>query len=149
MQNARGFTMPELVAVMIIAGILAVFATSVFDRNAFDTASFADEVRAQLTYARKAAVAARRPVQVTVMSNTVSLTICSQFDPCGAQIALASPQGEASFVRTAPDNVTISPDASFSFNAEGGASAQVALQISGDGIRNVVVHAETGYVDVE
>ena len=56
--RARGFTLTELVAVMLIVAILAVTATSVFDRRTFDTAAFADQTFAQLAYAQKVAVAA-------------------------------------------------------------------------------------------
>src|ERR1051325_9955736 len=75
--RARGFTLTELVAVMLIVAILAVTATSVFDRRTFDTAAFADQTFAQLAYAQKVAVAARRNVTVSVSGNTISLAMCT------------------------------------------------------------------------
>ena len=146
MHHKRGFTMMELVAAMAIAAILAVFAMSVFDRRSFHAAGFADEVRAQLAYGQKVAVAARRTVTATIAGNTVGLTMCTDF-ACTGNVAVASPQGESSFTRTAPSNVTISPDTTFVFNAQGAPSTGAALTVSGGGTnRTITVEAGTGYV---
>ena len=138
--------MAELVAVLVIAAILAVATTSAFDRRGFDTAGFADEVRAQLAYGQKAAVAARRTVTATIAGNTVNLTMCTDF-ACTGNVAVASPQGESSFTRTAPSNVTIGPDTTFVFNAQGAPSTGSALTVSG-GVtsRIITIEAGTGYV---
>ena len=97
----RGFTMTELVAVLIIVAILAVSAASVIGRRGFDTASFADQARVQIAYAQKVAVAARRSVTVTVAANAISLTMCADAT-CATTVPVPSPQGEPTFVRTAP-----------------------------------------------
>ena len=146
MRSQHGFTLAELVAVMLIAAILAVFGTSMFDRRSFDATGFADEVRAQLAYGQKIAVAARRTVTATIAGNTVSLTMCADF-ACTGNVAVASPQGESSFTRIAPSNVTISPDTTFVFNAQGAPSTGGALTVSGGGTNRVItVEAGTGYV---
>jgi hypothetical protein len=132
---------------MIIMGILAVSATSCFHRTPFDAAGFANEVRAQLAYGQKIAVASRRAVTATVAGNTVALTICTTFPACGATIPVASPQGESSFTRSAPANVMIGPDIVFTFNPQGAPSTGVALTVSGGGTnRSLTVEAGTGYV---
>ena len=146
MHSERGFTMMELVAVMIIMGILAVSAASFFNRKEFDAAGFANEVRAQLAYGQKVAVAARRTVTATVAGNTVGLTMCTDF-ACTGNVAVASPQGESSFTRTAPPNVTISPDTTFVFNAQGAPSTGSALTVNGGGTSRIItIEAGTGYV---
>ncbi len=146
MRRENGFTLPELVAVMLIAAILAIGATSLFDRKAFDAAGFADEVRAQLAYGQKVAVAARRSVTATVAGNTVALTMCADA-ACGTTVALASPQGESTYSRSAPAGVSVGPDATFSFDALGAPGAGAALTVSGGGTSRVItVEAGTGYV---
>src|SRR5690606_30620935 len=65
-RSERGFTIMELVAVMVIVAILAVSAVSYMERRSFDAAGFADELRAQLAYGQKIAVASRRAVTATV-----------------------------------------------------------------------------------
>lgn len=145
MRTARGFTLTELVAVMLIVAILAVVATSVFDRREFDAAGYADDVRAQLAYAQKVAVAARRNVTVSVTGNTVAVQMCADL-ACTTMVDVASPQGEAPFVRAAPSNVTIGPDTVLTFNAQGAPSASASLVVNGGVIHIVTVEAGTGYV---
>lgn len=143
----RGFTLTELVAVMLIAAILAVSASSVFGRRGFDAAAYGDQVRAQLAYAQKVAVAARRSVTVTIAGNAVALTMCADAG-CASTVPVPSPQGEASFVRAAPAGVTVGPNSTFTFNALGDTSlgANLVVAITGDAVRNLTVEAATGYV---
>jgi prepilin-type N-terminal cleavage/methylation domain-containing protein len=146
--RARGFTMTELVAVMLIVAILAVTATSVFDRRTFDTAAFADQAFAQLAYAQKVAIAARRTTTVSVSGNTISLAMCIDA-ACTSSVPVPSPQGEASFSRTAPAGVTVaSTNATFGFTALGGLNvgSNVTLTVTGDFVRNLTVESVTGYV---
>jgi prepilin-type N-terminal cleavage/methylation domain-containing protein len=144
----RGFTLTELVAVLVIVAVLAVSATSMFSRRGFDTASFADQARIQLAYAQKVAVAARRTVTVTVAGNTISLAMCAD-GACGSTVPVPSPQGEPTFVRTAPSGVTIGPDTAFTFRPLGDTSlaSNLVLTVSGDGTRTITIQATTGYVN--
>ena len=71
--TSRGFTLAELVMVLVIVSVLAVAAMpAMFGRLTFDTRRFADQVRAAMQYAQKVAVAQRRNVCVTVTANSLS-----------------------------------------------------------------------------
>ncbi|MGB6054110.1 MAG: type II secretion system protein, partial [Burkholderiaceae bacterium] len=77
MKNS-GFTLVELIAVMIIIAVLAVAAIPrFFERQAFDARGFGDATLAMLRYAQKAAIAERRRVCVDFTASTVSLRVAS------------------------------------------------------------------------
>ncbi len=70
----HGFTLIELIMVMVIVGILAVFvAPRFFDANVFKSRGFADQVQATLRYAQKEAIAQHRNVCVAMTASAVTL----------------------------------------------------------------------------
>ncbi|MBI5921059.1 MAG: type II secretion system protein [Betaproteobacteria bacterium] len=71
----HGFTLVELVVVMIVIAILAVAVVPRFSLlSGFDEVGYRDKVKATLEFARKAAVAQRRYVCVTKNGNGLVLT---------------------------------------------------------------------------
>jgi MSHA pilin protein MshC len=148
--NQRGFTLVELIMVMIIVGILAaVAAPRFFNTNVFQSRGFADQVQATLRYAQKEAIAQHRNVCVAMTASKISLTIANASGaaiPCGP--TLAFPAGGNSI--TAPSGVTLSssplpPPVSFNFDALGTTPVAQTITVSG-ATNNIVVEAETGYV---
>ena len=150
-QSAQsGFTLAELIAVILIVGILSVSATAFFGRGSFDTAGYADLAQAQVTYARKVAIAQRRTTTVTIGANTISLTVCTDA-ACTSSVAVPSPSGSGGFTSTAPSGVTISTSPntpSFTYDALGRPSfaGNVVVTISGSGSYPFTIEQETGYV---
>lgn len=65
MRRSRGFTLVELVTIMIIVGILAVFAIPRMDTAGYHAAQFHDQTVAALRFAQKTAVSHRRLVCVS------------------------------------------------------------------------------------
>ena len=147
--SQAGFTVLELVVVMVVIGILAVVVLprlTLFD--GFDQLGYRDRVRATLEYARKSAVAQRRKVQVTLAANSVTVLIASDV-PEGAagntfDRNLVLP-GSNSNSFTAPAGVTLSPAAVLVFDDWGQPSAGGSFSITGSG-EPIVVEAVTGYV---
>lgn len=91
-----GFTMVELIIVMILMGILAAIgAARFFNRSGFDTASYAEQVRAMARYAQKLAIAQNRNVFVTGSLNGVALCYANSL-PCPASQMVSAPGGSNS-----------------------------------------------------
>lgn len=92
--RARGFTLIELVAVLVLAGILAAFAGArFFQREAYDARSFGDQTMNILRYGQKLAVAQNRPVFVRL--DGASVALC--FDAaCTAANRVVPPAGSNS-----------------------------------------------------
>jgi MSHA pilin protein MshC len=143
----RGFTIVELVVIIVIIGLLAAIIGPRFvGRDAFASRGFYDEAQSVVRYAQKTAIAWRRPVFVCITATVVSAGTVSG---CGTLVV--HPLTGNPLTTTAPSGVTLTP-ASFSFDGGGRPSpnAQVTIAlastIAGDPARQIVVEAETGYV---
>ncbi len=151
--NEHGFTLVELVAVIVIVGIISVAAIPrFFSSNTFNSRGFYDQAISALRYAQKAAIAQHRYVCVTFASNSITL----MYDPTSPSTShttasctqnLASPAGAASYVVTAPSGVTLSGGTAFYFDALGNPSSSSAQSITVSGYSTAItVEAVTGYV---
>lgn len=154
--RARGFTMVELVVVILILGLLAALIGPRFvGRDAFASRGFYDEAQSVVRYAQKTAIAWRKPVYVCVIATAVSAG--SLNNSCASSL-LVHPATGATLTTTAPAGVTLSPTGNFGFDGRGrlldaaGVPSATAITIAitstiaGDTARQIVVEAETGYV---
>jgi MSHA pilin protein MshC len=153
-KNQHGFTMVELITVMVIVGVLAaVAAPRFFDRGTFDSRGFHDQVISTLRYAQKAAIAQRRLVCVSFPSSTrIAINTAANFADLACNTDLQSPSGtyptgQTTYTVDAPSGVTMSGYANFNFNALGRPSFGVAQSIAVSGYATpIAVEVETGYV---
>lgn len=138
---AAGFTLTELVVVIVIASVLAAFAAARISTRGFDTEGFANRATAMVRYAQKIAISQRRTVFVVIAGN--NLKLCYTDSVCGTPVH--EPPGTNAFSYDAPSGVALS-GTTFSFNALGKPSAGGAITVTGDVVRTITVEAETGYV---
>lgn len=162
----RGFTLVELVMVLVILGVLAVFALPRM-LGSSDTAArgLHDSTLSYLRYAHKTAIAQRRTVCVSFTNTTVSLRIANAApsyncaSPSGVVLngadgnASVSVSGATYTAATVNGVVCLATPAAFSFDGLGQPvnSGGVALGTAqcmkvGNAANAITVEAATGYV---
>jgi MSHA pilin protein MshC len=152
-RGERGFTLVELVMVMVLVGVLAVYAVPrMLNTGDFYARGFHDQSLGYLRFAQKTAIAQRRTVCVSLSASAISLRIASVAGSNSCTANLAGPGGEAGL--TARSGVALSSaPVSFNFDALGqpvnaatgaAAPAQV-LQVVGV-TPSITIEAGTGYV---
>ncbi|WP_101481745.1 Tfp pilus assembly protein FimT/FimU [Janthinobacterium sp. 61] len=174
-RQQRGFTLVELIAVLVVGGILAAVAMPrFFQQDSFDARSFADQNVSMLRYAQKLAIAQNRPVFVLLNGSRIALCFSAACEAAnrvlppaggnsGRKATLAACANATAWLcEGAPDKISYSVPqeaVTFYFNALGrpyestdtepvsSFPARVSIGISGGGIpRTIVVEGETGYV---
>ena len=152
--TSTGFTMIELIMVMVLAGILAVAVAPRFaNKSAFDERGFFDQTITMVRYAQKVAIAQRREVFVNTTTNTICLTYVADLTcaTAGAANQVINPADQAWFKRdaTGPKQAggAFAAATSFSFSALGRPSAASVISVVSTGpSQTITVEAETGYV---
>lgn len=131
-QKQCGFTLVEMITIIVILGIIAAVAVPRFaDNNTFQNRAAADQVAAALRYAQKVAIASHSDVTVNISAGTP--------ENCGSAVA-------AGVVTCVVNNNVIITDTTsvvFDFMGRRVPNAQTTTTVGGT---TITIEAETGYV---
>jgi len=154
LSHSRGFTIVELITIMIILGILAAVAIPRMNSaTSFRSLEFRDKVIAVLRYAHKTATSHRRLVCVTLTATTVTLDIDNSANKdTVCDVGLLIPGSSVASFSTTQDGFSSSPNpAQLFFQPNGRVTSDATgttdtnFDNSVDGSR-VVVWGATGYI---
>ena len=151
-RQVQGFTIVELVAVMVITGIIAAVAAPRFiGVDAFNARGSYSTLVSALRYAQKTAIAQRRNIYVNV--NTSTRVICLGYTSNCSSVVI-DPATQAAYSKTLSSNVTVAASTTpIGFDGLGrpvpNATATFTIQnavVPSESTRVITVEAETGYV---
>ncbi|MFI3199253.1 MAG: prepilin-type N-terminal cleavage/methylation domain-containing protein [Methylococcaceae bacterium] len=150
----KGFTLVELVMVIVLLGILSATALpKFFAVSSYQKQLFFDDTLSAVRYAQKLAVATGCNVQVSIDNNRYTLSrpantdrsLCTSTAPTDFSLPVRHPgTGEAAYTHVENGVSLTANPSNFYFNALGQASTEVTLTVAGDKIITVV--AATGFV---
>lgn len=146
LHRPRGFTLIELIMVMVITATLAVVALPKFSAvNGWQVRAFADDVQSQTQSARRMALAQRRPIVATITPTGVSFAYVA-----GGSIATMNCPATASpcIGESATRSVTFNASNSGGSSTSTGSALTLTFTQDGSTTRVLQIEPETGLIRV-
>ena len=154
-RRARGFTLPELIVVILLTSVLAAVALpKMTGATSFRDDAWRDQVVAALHHAHKTAIGHRRLVCASVTGGAVTLSIASANPASACNVALAGVDGNAAAAlnggsatttQTPAGTLYFQPSGRVTTSGAGTAATTTTIRINGQ--TNIVLVGETGHVE--
>lgn len=133
-KTSLGFTLTELIAVLVILGIVATALISRVDQSTFKLQTSRDDIVAGLFYAQQVAIARSDGDSIAFISTANSIDVQENGN---------SLTGGAAYPLTLPTGITMTP-ATLTYDKLGRTTATI-LTISGDGQSVTINVSDSGY----
>lgn len=153
-RHQHGFTMVELITVMVLIGVLAAIAIpKLMGDNITEAAVYGDRVASALRTAQKAAVAKRRTVCLDTAAGTLSVRTAVGPGPCTAGLGadatgLFANDNAAIGMNGAPAELRFQPDGSVTdINGVQVGEIRIGITLGGNPQRTIRIDGGTGHVD--
>lgn len=151
MPRSPGFTLTELVVIIVVIAVLAAIAVPRWiGKSGFEDRGLRDETAAALRYAQKSAIAARRLVCLNFTTSGLTASVATSFAAtnCSGGTSLARPGGGTLNVAgTGGARYSTQPGATLTFSPLGRPSLGTTIAIQNlPPALNITVEPETGYV---
>lgn len=153
-RHRRGFTLVELVIVIVLLGILAFVALPKLNSDTFREAAVRDQAATVLRYAQKVAVSHRRRVCASVSAAAIELRIAPSFGSTDCSASLRGPDGRTPALSIAAGHdFGFAPAATLHFQPAGTVSSDAAgstpadFSVSVGSLSAIVVNGASGQVE--
>lgn len=141
-RHNQGFTLVELITVILILGVMAtVGASKFFNNSIFTDSQYHQEVLSAFRFAQKIAIASQCDVVINLGTNSYSLTYSGISDGVNCTGNVKHPANQSNY--SASNISTITPALTYTYNSSGIASPTDPFTVGG---RNITVEQVTGYV---
>ena len=150
-ERLSGFTLVELIAIIVLLSILGIVALSrIGDNSDFESRAFFDDTLHALQYAQKLAVSTGCNVEVTLSSNGYQLQQAATRASCLSgpyTLNVADPADRTSPYQRNDPAMSVSPTQTFVFLPQSGTSLGANLDVTVNG-RQFRVNSNSGLVHV-
>ena len=140
LRNRKGFTLVEIISVVLILGIVAAVVVPMMDTSSVEVSVSASTIEGDLRFIQELAMS-RNPATGTPVSIV--------FSAGATTYAITDPSGLYDTSRTLPDGVTILSGGTISFNKFGEPTSIASIQVKeGSSVKTITVEQFTGRVTV-